>query len=598
MVAVLGSSLAVIPGASAQAVSGTCATSLTPSGVSGAQVVQSAYGQWKAKYVTSQGAGGDLRVQRSANDNYDTVSEGIAYGMLFAVYNNDKPTFDGLWAYQQKHLNHNGIMNWRIAANGSTTGWNGATDAEEDMAAALIAADTAWGGYRTQATKLIGLIKQHEVENGSLIIKPGDVWGGSGQMNPSYIAPSYYDAFASYTGDKTWNSVKAANYRVLQAIHANTDARQTGLFPDWSNSEGYPTSGMGYSYSYDASRAPLRIALDSAWSCNQTASALLAPFNATFESKNLSTLASSYRLNGSADGNGDALPLLAAAAAGAVTSSNDAYRTRVWQALTTAPSTSYYPDSMRLFGLMVASGVMTNPLTLTPGTTTPPPASTPTSYSVQATNSTATVGQSSTISAGVSATNTTSALLVDLELYNAQGTRVAQRFVEDQTLGATPSNYTINFTPSVAGTYTLKVGVFTNGWAENLLWNGSAATIQASTQTTTPSPTPTPPTTPPSSSANLSIWWPSGGQSVSGVQPFKAVVDGRNVSDYSMSWQVDGGVQNAMTTSNDGAPHKLSVVDLSNWRWSSTGKYTITFTAKNAAGSTIAQKSVVITVTQ
>ena len=35
-------------------------------------------------------------MQRPENGN-DTVSEGIAYGMLFAVYMGDKATFDGLW---------------------------------------------------------------------------------------------------------------------------------------------------------------------------------------------------------------------------------------------------------------------------------------------------------------------------------------------------------------------------------------------------------------------------------------------------------------------------------------------------------------------
>ena len=40
--------------------------------------------------------------------------------MLFAVYMNDKTTFDALWKYEQKHLDTHGLMNWHINASGTT----------------------------------------------------------------------------------------------------------------------------------------------------------------------------------------------------------------------------------------------------------------------------------------------------------------------------------------------------------------------------------------------------------------------------------------------------------------------------------------------
>ena len=52
------------------------------------------YNQWKSTFVT--GTGTSTKVIRPENGN-DTVSEGIGYGMLIAVYVGDQRLFDGLW---------------------------------------------------------------------------------------------------------------------------------------------------------------------------------------------------------------------------------------------------------------------------------------------------------------------------------------------------------------------------------------------------------------------------------------------------------------------------------------------------------------------
>src|SRR5258708_36628798 len=56
------------------------------------------YNSWKAVHVVSAG-GSLLRVQRDSANGYDTVSEGVSYGMLLAVYFDDQTTYNGLWAY-------------------------------------------------------------------------------------------------------------------------------------------------------------------------------------------------------------------------------------------------------------------------------------------------------------------------------------------------------------------------------------------------------------------------------------------------------------------------------------------------------------------
>lgn len=571
-----------------------CAQPLGGTPESSRKVVSDAYQAWKATYVTSDGAGGDLRVQRSSFDQYDTVSEGIAYGMLFAVYNNDKSTFDGLWAYAQKHFNQNGVMNWRIASDGSTIGYNGATDADQDMAAALITADTTWGGYRLAAVDRIQTVLRHQVEANTGIVKPGDVWGGSSLLNVSYLAPSYYDVFKAYAGDATWTTVKAKSQTVLKASQHPT----TGLFPDWSDAQGNPTNGMSHNYGYDASRTPLRLALGAAWTCDQTDAQLLTPFNTWFASRDNATLASSYNLDGTPVDRGDATPLRAAIAAAATASRNDEYRVASWNALQSAPSTSYYPDSMRLFGLMVASGVMVNPLNIAKQTPVlPAPTAALKSFIMTSSDVSVTGLSSQEISINFAAPQPQTGLVLDIEIYDDQNQKVAQTVYENQTLSADSKTYTIRWTPARTGTYTVRGGIFTAGWSSVLLWNNETATVRV-----TQAPVPTPPVVVPSiiiptlQKANISIWWPGNVHAVSGVQPFKAVVDGQSVDSYDMYWQVDGDRLNKMDTVRDAAPHKLSVVNLADWNWSSNGTYTITFTAKDALGITIAQKSTVITV--
>src|SRR4029077_12269560 len=69
--------------------SGSC----TITSVAGtATPTMNAYNSWKSMFVTSNGAGGFLRVQ-SPQHASGTVSEGIGYGMLAAVYMNDRATF-------------------------------------------------------------------------------------------------------------------------------------------------------------------------------------------------------------------------------------------------------------------------------------------------------------------------------------------------------------------------------------------------------------------------------------------------------------------------------------------------------------------------
>jgi len=100
------------------------------------------------------------------------------------------------------------------------------------------------------------------VESGSNVLKPGDNFGGASEMDPSYLAPSYYRAFATATGNSKWMDVLNESYTILAAASG-----QYGLVPNWASSSGAgvtgtATDGRGPDFGYDACRTPFRIAID------------------------------------------------------------------------------------------------------------------------------------------------------------------------------------------------------------------------------------------------------------------------------------------------------------------------------------------------
>jgi hypothetical protein len=97
----------------------------------------------------------------------------------------------------------------------------------------------------------------------------------------------------------------------------------------------------------------------------------------------------------------------------------------------------------------------------------------------------------------------------------------------------------------------------------------------------------------PAINSNLSIWWPANDVNMTGNAPFKAVLDGKAVSDYKMYWQVDNGGQVEMYNDNASGGYKFFWVDFSSWTWKpKTERYKITFTAKSNSGQVIATNSV------
>jgi endo-1,4-beta-D-glucanase Y len=338
--------------------------------------VKAAWDKWRAQAVVSAGAGGFLRVRRWENAD-DTVSEGIGYGMIAAVYFNDQDTFDELFQYSQLHLDNNGFMHWRVDAQGREIDGNGgmvalgarsaASDADEDIAWALVMAHSQWGAggaldddYIALARGLIDKIYRFEVDHaGGEILKPGDTWGGASVTNPSYFAPSYYRVFGRVTGKVAeWNKVIDATYKTLAAA-ANSS---TGLVPAWCKADG-SNAGKEYYYQYDACRTPFRIALDYCQNGEPRAESYLKKVGTFFQGVGARNIKDGYELNGTPRSkNASAAFAGPAGVAGLVSAdlmdfTNDAYtELLVLGQQQPGQGYSYYNSSWHLLSLLMLSG--------------------------------------------------------------------------------------------------------------------------------------------------------------------------------------------------------------------------------------------------
>jgi endoglucanase len=101
-----------------------------------------------------------------------------------------------------------------------------------------------------------------------------------------------------------------------------------------------------------------------------------------------------------------------------------------------------------------------------------------------------------------------------------------------------------------------------------------------------------------SDTATINIWWPTQNAAISGVQPFKALLNNWSVRNYQMYWQVDGGQWNWMTDSYTDYAHKEANVDASTWNWRGNGPYTIHFIATDLNNNIISQQAVDVSISQ
>lgn len=341
--------------------------------------VRAAYDLWKETVVTDSGAGGFLRVRKPDSGTVidSTVSEGMGYGLLLAVYMDDQDVFDNLWKYTKLYFNGNGLMNWEVDPDGVVIGQGGATDGDEDMAWALVMADRQWGGqgsldrtYLEEAVDLINAIWDHEIDHTrDQMVKAGDAWGDVDVTNPSYFAPAYYKVFAEVTGNDDWHLAVDSSYLIIErSLNAASGNQSNGLVPAWCNSQGVPVEAYGGAplhFQNDSTRTPFRVGQDYCYFGEPRAKAYLDKITAFYKGVGVANIVDGYELDGTprperSTGGLQASSFVGPAAVGAMSDPtaqafvDEAYTALATQGLTAG--TIYYQKSWTALSLLMLTG--------------------------------------------------------------------------------------------------------------------------------------------------------------------------------------------------------------------------------------------------
>jgi len=289
-----------------------------------------------------------------------TVSEGIGYGMLFMVYmdnavNNTQEKFDRLWKYYNSFLNSNGLMNWKIEGFNNVVGMNAATDAEMDVAAALLQAYKQWNDqkYLNDARSLIDKIWNKEV-NANGYLKPGDTWDS--KKNPSYFSTAALESF-KHAGSQDWDKVIANSYALIKKVRNPT----SGLVPDWCQENGGSTGDVYY---YDAARTPWRMAWGYLWYGHDDAKEIcstIAGWIASSTGGNASSVGDRYELDGTKTSSELTSTFLGGfACAGMVDAAHQEWLDNAYEVQESMVDVEekYFGSSLKLMHLLLLSGNM------------------------------------------------------------------------------------------------------------------------------------------------------------------------------------------------------------------------------------------------
>jgi endo-1,4-beta-D-glucanase Y len=277
--------------------------------------VLAAFRAFREEIVTSDGARGFLRTRRPDTPDgvpNSTVSEGIAYGMMIAVMLGEQALFDAFYGYALEFANERGLMCWYVAPDGERAlGTGAASDADEDIAWALVMAHRQWGGrgalresYLDAARRQIDRIWEHEVDHEIVpgLFKPGDEWRPD-VFNPSYFAPNEYRLFGEVSGNRAgWAEVVTRGYAIVESsLNAASGNSANGLVPAWCDSRGTPLEafpGAETNYQTDSARLPFRMAVDFALHRDPRARAYLAKTSAFFDRIGADHIGDGYHLDG------------------------------------------------------------------------------------------------------------------------------------------------------------------------------------------------------------------------------------------------------------------------------------------------------------
>lgn len=228
-----------------------------------AHALADGWSSYKSRFLQPDG-----RIIDTANHNV-SHTEGQGYGMLLAVANHDRPTFDLLWQWTRTHLRNadNGLFYWRYTPEAAdpVADKNNASDGDVLIAWALQRAARQWGGeYQAASDAIQRAILAHNVTTyaGYRVMLPGAQGFNKTDyvvLNPSYFLFAAWQAFAEHGQPREWNRLIADGMALLGKMQFG----KIHLPLDWValNADGTISPAADYSsrFSYDAIRVPLNV---------------------------------------------------------------------------------------------------------------------------------------------------------------------------------------------------------------------------------------------------------------------------------------------------------------------------------------------------
>jgi oligosaccharide reducing-end xylanase len=316
-------------------------------------------------------------------NNADIRTEGMSYGMMFAVQMDKKEEFDRLWKWARTYLYHEdgpwqGYFCWHARTDGTCIDSNPASDGEIWYTMALFFAAARWGNgegifnYQAEALGILDTMLHTIDRNSALATNLFDeetklvvFVPQFGQMrnftDPSYQAPHYYELWSRWAvqDNEFWlSAAEAARQNWHDAAHP-----ETGLMSNYTEFTGEPRPMGNYGgvFYADSWRTAMMVAMDYSWfaaddwQIEQTNRHLRF-----FHDLGIGSYTSQFEIDGTPAGNQHRSTGLIAMNAVACLASNDAiawdFIEEFWNSSLPTGQYRYYDGMLYLMALLQLSG--------------------------------------------------------------------------------------------------------------------------------------------------------------------------------------------------------------------------------------------------
>ncbi len=212
----------------------------------------------------------------SLDENGITTSEGQSYAMLRAVWSNDRPTFSSVWTWTKQNLQvrPDKLFAWKW--KGKVLSLNSATDADTDIALALILAARRFDEptYEQEALAILESIWKTEVLTiGRRSFVTAGNWAPREDyptIHTAYLAPYAYEVFANVDRRHPWRQLIEGSYAILRWLYFEKKLPLPPeiIYLDKRTGEllvKHPETGASAQFGYDAVPLFWRMAVDASW---------------------------------------------------------------------------------------------------------------------------------------------------------------------------------------------------------------------------------------------------------------------------------------------------------------------------------------------